>query len=336
MLLDDGTQVPACREAVAGVEGTGGVGSEYFRALLRGGFGEAQGNSKEAIPIKDVSRGALLPVLHYLHGCRFTKGEETIKEREEGRKSGQCQILDKLVLDGLSLFESETEERSEGNVDFQKTPLCEMMIGTCRFLVSELQRDLEDLCVSFLLSCCPKAANRTTTQANAEKDASKMDHECPESAEESLANRTSELELTGFKMQTEKTKKPNSLKQTDGKKTVDKSVSSEELTLRPKSLIKGSEQLPKSAAQGSRSSETFAEVGVLAALLPQLYWFSQRYSYPALGRACLSLLLGCQDCPRPFLSSSIAGDCLRRLAREADCAETLKQDLLSLVSVALT
>uniref|UniRef100_A0A3B4GBK6 Armadillo repeat containing 5 n=1 Tax=Pundamilia nyererei TaxID=303518 RepID=A0A3B4GBK6_9CICH len=110
LLLDDGTQVPACREAVAGVEGTGGVGSEYFRALLRGGFGEAQGNSKEAIPIKDVSRGALLPVLHYLHGCRFTKGEETIKEREEGRKSGQCQILDKLVLDGLSLYESETEE----------------------------------------------------------------------------------------------------------------------------------------------------------------------------------------------------------------------------------
>uniref|UniRef100_A0A668RHD9 BTB domain-containing protein n=1 Tax=Oreochromis aureus TaxID=47969 RepID=A0A668RHD9_OREAU len=110
LLLDDGTQVPACREAVAGVEGTGGVGSEYFRALLSGGFGEAQGNSKEAIPIKDVSRGALLPVLHYLHGCRFTKGEETIKEKEEGRKSGQCQILDKLVLDGLSLYESETEE----------------------------------------------------------------------------------------------------------------------------------------------------------------------------------------------------------------------------------
>uniref|UniRef100_I3JU11 Armadillo repeat containing 5 n=1 Tax=Oreochromis niloticus TaxID=8128 RepID=I3JU11_ORENI len=336
LLLDDGTQVPACREAVAGVEGTGGVGSEYFRALLSGGFGEAQGNSKEAIPIKDVSRGALLPVLHYLHGCRFTKGEETIKEREEGRKSGQCQILDKLVLDGLSLYESETEERSSGNVDFQKTPLCEMMIGACRFLVSELQRDLEDLCVSFLLSCSPKAANQTPTEANAEKDASKMDHECPESAEESLANRTSELELTGFKMQTEKTKKPNSLQQTDGKKTVDKSVSPEELTLRPKSLIKGSEQLPESAAQGSRSSETFAEGGVLAALLPQVYWFSQRYSYPALGRACLSLLLGCQDCPRPFLSSSIAGDCLRRLAREADCAETLKQDLLSLVSVALT
>ncbi|XP_030592194.1 armadillo repeat-containing protein 5 [Archocentrus centrarchus] len=338
LLLDDGTRVPACREAVAGVEGTGGIRSEYFRALLRGGFGEAQGNSKETVHIKDVSSGMLLPVLHYLCGCRFTKGGEAMRSKEEGKRRGQCQILDKLVLDGLSLYEKETEEHSAENLDFQKTPLGEMMIGACRFLVSELQRDLEDLCVSFLLSCSAKVAHQTSTEANAEKDSSKMDHECPESAEETLANRTSELELTGFELQTEKTKKQNSTpQQTDSKKTVDKSVSPEEMTLRPKSLIKGSAKLLKSAAQGSRSSsDRFAEGGVLATLLPQVYWFSQCYSYPALGRVCLSLLLGCQDCPRPFLSSSIAGDCLRRVAREAHCTETLKQDLLSLVSVALS
>uniref|UniRef100_A0A3Q0RIP3 Armadillo repeat containing 5 n=1 Tax=Amphilophus citrinellus TaxID=61819 RepID=A0A3Q0RIP3_AMPCI len=338
LLLDDGTRVPACREAVAGVEGTGGIRSEYFRALLRGGFGEAQGNSKETVHIKDVSSGMLLPVLHYLCGCRFTKGGEAVRSKEEGKRRGQCQILDKLVLHGLSLYEKETEEHSAENLDFQKTPLGEMMIGACRFLVSELQRDLEDLCVSFLLSCSAKVAHQTSTEANAEKDSSKMDHECPESAEETLANRTSELELTGFELQTEKTKKQNSTpQQTDSKKTVDKSVSPEEMTLRPKSLIKGSAKLLKSAAQGSRSSsDRFAEGGVLATLLPQVYWFSQCYSYPALGRVCLSLLLGCQDCPRPFLSSSIAGDCLRRLAREAHCTETLKQDLLSLVSVALS
>uniref|UniRef100_A0A3B4ZQF0 Armadillo repeat containing 5 n=1 Tax=Stegastes partitus TaxID=144197 RepID=A0A3B4ZQF0_9TELE len=321
LLLDDGTRVPANREAVAGVEGSDRVGSEYFRALLRGGFGEAQGNTEEAIHIKDVSTGMLLPVLHYLHGCCLTK---TTKE----------------------------EEHSTEDLAFQKTPL-----------------ELEDLCVSLLLSCSTKAAPSALSEDSAEKAASKMDQEARESAEENLASRTSELELTGTEMQTEnvskQTKKLNSsLNQTDSKKssldcagqkvnrglstTSDKntikasksdgkSLDPEKLTLRPKNLIKGSAQIVKSAAQGSRSSsETVAGGGALAALLPQVYWFSQRYSYPALGRACLSLLLGCQDCPRPFLTSSIAGDCLRRLAREADCTETLKQDLLSLASVALS
>uniref|UniRef100_A0A3B4VI40 Armadillo repeat containing 5 n=1 Tax=Seriola dumerili TaxID=41447 RepID=A0A3B4VI40_SERDU len=111
LLLDDGTQVPANREAVAGVGETDGVGSEYFRALLRGGFGEAQGNAEEAIHIKDVSTGMLLPVLHYLHGCRFTKDKETTKEKdEEEREGGKCPILDSLVLEGLSICPKETEE----------------------------------------------------------------------------------------------------------------------------------------------------------------------------------------------------------------------------------
>lgn len=348
------------------MEGSDGVSSEYFRALLRGGFGEAQGNAEEAIHIKDVSTGMLLPVLHYLHGCRLTK-TETTWESDKGGRRGQCHILDTLVLDGLSICQKETEGHSTDDLAFQKTPLGEAMIGACRFLVNELQRELEDVCVSLLLSCSTKAAIQTPAENNAEKAASVMDQEASESAEENLASRTSELELTGTEMQTEnlpeQTKKlSSSLNQTEIKKTSlvgagqkvnkgltsdkntikaskseGKSLDPDELTLRPKNLIKGSAKIVKPAAQGSRSSsETVAGGGALSALLPQVYWFSQRYSYPALGRACLSLLLGCQDCPRPFLSSSIAGDCLRRLAREADCIKTLKQDLMSLASVALS
>ncbi|XP_022050775.1 armadillo repeat-containing protein 5 [Acanthochromis polyacanthus] len=366
LLLDDGTRVPANREAVAGVEDSDGVGSEYFRALLRGGFGEAQGNAEEAIHIKDVSTGMLLPVLHYLHGCRLTN-TETTQEIGEGRRKGQCHILNELVLDGLNICQKETEEHSAEDLAFHKTPLGEAMIGACRFLVTELQRELEDLCVSLLLPCSTKTP--APSEDSTEKAAPKMDQEVSESAEENLASRTSELELTGTKMQTEnvleQTKKLISpLNQTDSKKSSlvgagqrvskglstasdkktiktskseGKSVDPEELTLRPKNLMKGSAQLVKSAAQGSHSSsETVAGGRALAALLPHVYWFSQRYSYPTLGRACLSLLLGCQNCPRPFLSSSVAGDCLRRLAREADCTETLKQDLLSLASAALS
>uniref|UniRef100_A0A096M586 Armadillo repeat containing 5 n=1 Tax=Poecilia formosa TaxID=48698 RepID=A0A096M586_POEFO len=103
--LDDATRFPANREAVAG------AGSEYFRALLRGGFGEeAQCEADEAIRIKDVSAGMLLPPLHYLHGCRFGSDPET------GGESG----------------------------GFQKTPLGEAMVGASRFLVLDLQRELEE------------------------------------------------------------------------------------------------------------------------------------------------------------------------------------------------
>uniref|UniRef100_A0A8C4EQH9 Armadillo repeat containing 5 n=1 Tax=Dicentrarchus labrax TaxID=13489 RepID=A0A8C4EQH9_DICLA len=106
LLLDDGTQIPANREAVAGVEGTNGASSEYFWALLKGGFGEAQGNAGEAIRIKDVSTGMLLPVLHYLHGCRLTKDTEKTRESDDGSRRGQCQILDTLVLEGLGICQT--------------------------------------------------------------------------------------------------------------------------------------------------------------------------------------------------------------------------------------
>ncbi|XP_038562021.1 armadillo repeat-containing protein 5 [Micropterus salmoides] len=373
LLLDDGTRVSANREAVAGVEGTDGVGSEYFWGLLRGGFEEARGKAGEAIRIEDVSTGMLLPVLHYLHGCRFTKDPETTRENNERERRGKCQILDTLVREGLGIHQKD--------LAFQKTALGEMMIGARRFLVTALQRELEDLCVSLLLPSFPKAASRAASapkEDNAEKAESITDKEGLESAEESLANRTSELELTGFEVQTEnlpgQTKDPIiSLHQTDSNETsftgrvqkasrglnttsdhkaiksdtpvsksirvsvVGKSLNPDQFRLRPKNLMKSSAQLLQQAAQDSSfSSEASAEGRALAALLPHIYWFSQRYSYPALGRACLSLLLGCQDCPRPFLSTSLAGDCLCTLAREADCTETLKQDLLSLATLALT
>ncbi|XP_026209549.1 armadillo repeat-containing protein 5 isoform X2 [Anabas testudineus] len=373
LLLDNGTRVPANREAVAGVEGTHRVGSEYFRALMRGGFEEAHCNT-EAIHIKDVSTGMLLPVLHYLHGCRLTDDTESMKERDERERRGHCPILDTLVTEGLDGCQKETEGHSANDLSFQKTPLGETMIGACRFLVTELQRELEDICVSLLLSCSTKVASQAApapTEDSVEKGISKRHHECVESAEERLANCTSELEMIGFEMQAEnisgQREKPKcALQQTDDKKpvagliqkankapsttsnqktsvtpvsrskcvsVVEKSHDPEELSLSPKNLMKSSLELKSIYLSPSEGN---VRGGVLAALIPQVYWFSQRYSYPALGRACLSLLLGCQDCPRPFLSSSLAGACLRRLAREADCTETLKQDLISLATTALS
>lgn len=356
LLLDDGTRVPANREAVAGQDGTCRAGSDYFCGLLRGGFGEAQRNAEEAIRIKDVSTGMLVPVLHYLHGCRFTQDTET-RERD-GERRGRCQTLDTLVFEGLGICQRKAGGRSTEDSAFQKTALGQMMIGACRFLVIDLQRELEDLCVSLLLSWTTTPASRAAsapTGDGAGRVAPKTDRETLESAEENLASRTSELELTSAEVQTGR---PDSLlQQADGSGTSDKanrggntasdsktiksvtpvsksssgtaldeSFDLEELRLRPK--VKLLDPLcPSEADPGG---------GALAALLPQVYWFSQRYSYPALGRACLSLLLGCQDCPRPFSSSCLAGDCLRRLAREADCTETLRQDLLSLASAALS
>lgn len=343
LLLDDGTQVWANREAVAGGEATCGVGSQYFRGLLRGAFGEAQCDAEEAIRIKDVSRGMLLPVLHYLHGCRLTR------EHDEGDRRGRCQVLGTLVLEGLGVSQKLMEDDSTEDLLFHKTALGEVMIGACRFLVTELQRELEDLCMSLLLSCSFKAA-----EDSSKVPACKTCRENPKTAEENLANRTSELELTGAEGDFPGlTKKPNrSLRQADRKQpslagsirktsrgvdvisdhqtirsisdapVLDESLNPEELNLRPKSR--------KPAAQDPPAEST------LVALLPQVYWFSQRYNYPALGRACLSLLLGCQDRRGPFLSSSLAGECLCRLVREADCTESLKKDLLCLATEALS
>ncbi|XP_034046321.1 armadillo repeat-containing protein 5 [Thalassophryne amazonica] len=354
LLLDDGTKIPANREAVAGSGGADEVFSEYFRALLKGGFGEARGSVEEAVCIKEVSVGMVLPVLHYLHGCSLSKYTET---REGGE--GQCQILELLVLEGLGFCQKEADEHSEQS--FQKTPLVEMMVGACRFMVTELQRELEELCVSLLLSCSTKTTCRATsvlTEDCTMVAGSKKDRECLESAEENLANRTSELELSAFEVHVEylpeEMKKPNgSSRQTDGKqsdiqnvrggvstaldqKTIanitlgskfssapvvkDKPANTGEFIPRPKTSTKASAQIQRS----------------VAALLPQIYWFSQQYSYPALGRACLSVLLGGQDAPQAFMSSSAAGHCLHRLAREAGCTDALKQDLLHLATVALS
>lgn len=332
--LDDGTLVPANREAVAGAEASQRACSEYFRGLLRGGFGEAQAIAEEAIPIKGVSTGMLVPVLHYLHGCGFTRG------RGGGEKGGRCQVLDALVLKGLG--HPSTEEPV-----FQTTPLGEMMIGACRFLVAELQRELEDLCVSLLLSCSNEAARKDTVKNLGCKPAK----ENLVSTEENLVSRTSELELTGDETDVPGNRKGDGNKEgLDGKvaqanrgglsldhktiqnipvsKSEDAPVlneplgpDNEELTLTPEFI--------KPAAQDSLSEST------LAALLPQIYWFSQLYSYPALGRACLALLLGCQGYPQLF-SSSVAGECLRTLAREDGCTETLRTDLLSLATAALS
>uniref|UniRef100_A0A3Q3A6X8 Armadillo repeat containing 5 n=1 Tax=Kryptolebias marmoratus TaxID=37003 RepID=A0A3Q3A6X8_KRYMA len=299
--LDDGTRVRANREAVAGLDGSDGAGSEYFRALLRGGFGEAQGGAEEAIRIKDVSAGMLLPVLHYLHGCRLGRGP-------------QC---------------------------FQNTPLGEVMVGACRFLVAELQRELEEVLVSFLSSCSTNRHKPASTGDNAEKTESKMDKECREPAEENLASLTSELELTG------RAKKLKTLLQQAGgedasfagtiqdvltglntsldKNTIKKVISDSKPVLVSVNKSLDPEEKP-SGPKNSVKLVSAAGSEALAALLPRLYCFSQRYNYPSLGRACLSLLLGCQDG---------AADCLRRLAREADSREALKQDLLGLVSAAL-
>lgn len=334
LLLDDGTQVPASREAVAGAEGTDRVGSEYFRALLRGGFGEAQDGSKDPICIKDVSAGMLLPVLHYLHGCGLSRDAGTIREGE-----GQCQVLDTLVLKGLGISQKETNEGSVEDFDFQKTPLGEIMIGACRFLVTELQRELEDLCVSLLLSCSSTAPSRAAAALREESSASRTDVDRLESAEEdeNLASQTSQLELTGLEVQTENVSGQVETIKSVCSSSADRTPARQKLGFEPKNLTKSSAQLSKPATQDSFSpSAAGSGAESLAALLPQLYWFSQRYSYPAVGRACLSLLLGGQDCPQPVWSSSVTGDCLRRLAREADCAETLKKDLLHLATAALS
>ncbi|XP_056144481.1 armadillo repeat-containing protein 5 [Lampris incognitus] len=389
-LLDDGTQVSANREAVAGVEGTDRAGSDYFRALLRGSFEEALESTRRPIPIKDVSRGMLIPVLHYLHGCRLIKDTDNIRE-QVGKTGlgvrGQCKVLGSLTLEGLGLHQEETEDYLREECAFQNTPLGEMMIGACRFLVTELQQQVEDMCVSLLLSYSTRAAilaASLTIEDNGERAVSKLDQEClvSESVDEGLANRTSGLELSGFEAQAEylsgQTEKPNSSfsnipHQTDSKKpstseqvrkvnrelqttsdletipilnpiskssctsVIDKSVHSEESGLRPKKNMKSPGYILKTAAQDSPSSTEVAPGGrALGALLPQVYWFSQRYSYPGLAKACLSLLLGGLESPRPLFTLSSAGDCLRRLAREADCMETLKQDLLSLATVSLS
>uniref|UniRef100_W5KN15 Armadillo repeat containing 5 n=1 Tax=Astyanax mexicanus TaxID=7994 RepID=W5KN15_ASTMX len=154
-LLDDGTLLTANREAIAGDEGVEEVGSEYFRALLRGGFGEAcESNS---IPIRDVSKGMLLPVLHYLHGCRMKNSSH----------DGCCRVLTCLVSAGLKSPEV-------GPETFQKSPLAEVLIGASRFLVPTLQKEAEDLCISLLsLSVASPSPTRSPSKLSASEDQAK-------------------------------------------------------------------------------------------------------------------------------------------------------------------
>ncbi len=159
-LLDDGTLLLANHEAVSGEEGAKDVGSEYFRALLMGGFGEAQKAKCEAIRIKDVNSGMLLPVLHYLHGCRLTDGNKDQMSKQETH----CLVLSSLASHGLLRPQDEVESCLAEEKEFQRTPLAEVMIGACRFLVPGLQRLAEDISVDLLYSvirsltkrCCLK------------------------------------------------------------------------------------------------------------------------------------------------------------------------------------
>ncbi|KAJ7989535.1 hypothetical protein DPEC_G00305550 [Dallia pectoralis] len=369
-LLDDGSQVSANREAVAGAEGTEVVGSEYFRALLRGGFGEAHGGTGEAIPIRDVTRGMLLPVLHYLHGCRLNQAGETSENQAEGPGRDcrlQCQVLGSLASNGLVACRDGAEEPSPEAQSFQKTPLAETMMGACRFLVTELQRDVEDLCVS-LLSYSAKSPGRTADSGKKPPSISDQYGSEGESADESLANRTSGLELSGSDAQADTTSpagqaeplhcsglhssQQNETRQTastapDQKDTIVPNTSDTPRQQTCVSLLKSRStskcckrrsklrRVSNTQKQGLDCPQDSPGVRDRWTLLPQVYWFSQRYSYPSLGKACLSLLLSSQGSAENR-SSSLAADCLRRLAREADCTETLKRDLVSLASRALT
>ncbi|XP_061604733.1 armadillo repeat-containing protein 5 isoform X1 [Phyllopteryx taeniolatus] len=323
LLLDDGTEIPANREAVAG------AGSEYFRALLKGGFGEA--NSRGTICIKDVTEGMLVPVLHHLHGCRL----EALSQAEE------CQVLDSLVLEGLASCQLEEPT-------FQKSPLGETMTGACRFLATELQKELEELCVARLLS---EMAVTTHVEDHAAAPPAGGDQD---TTEEHLASRTSELDLTCVQLQIE-TLLEKSVKKTTtfihkkesknipGTKadTICRIQSLKPFAEKEKSEFKSSAQLLKAAfpdcLKPSEEEPEGGTSGVPTALLPQVYCFAQRYNYPALRRACLALLLGCREAGQgPSPSACEATDCLREAAGQADCIDTLKQDLLSLATDALS
>lgn len=258
LLLDDGTRLLASRGRVVGGGATEVGGSDYFRGLLSGGFGEAQ--TQEDIRIRDVSADMLLPVLHFLHGCHFIQRGGAMKGG--GSEQGSCQVLDRL----LGPMESQEEP-------FQDSALGQAMAGASRFLVPHLQEALEELSISLLLNSSWS----------------------PESAEENLATRTSELEL---------------MEASAGGVSTSRSSRTPLFFPDPAGLV-----------------EVAGGDGSLARLLPQLYSFSQRHCYAALGRTCLSLLLA---------GSGHQGELLGQLVREAHCVDALRQDLLSLATAALS
>ncbi|KAJ8347389.1 hypothetical protein SKAU_G00287900 [Synaphobranchus kaupii] len=183
-LLDDGSRFAASEGAVAGGDGSERVGSEYFRALLKGGFGEAQTSRGEGIRIRDVTAKMFLPVLHYLHGCWVSPRErESDKElgtigKIEGEKgpggnrtSGPCMVLGSLAMGGLG----KCRKRGEGEMSslegegFQNTPLAEALAGASRFLVSGLQEELEAVCMTqlqYLTAPRPMSATSVTRRSS--------------------------------------------------------------------------------------------------------------------------------------------------------------------------
>lgn len=302
-LLDDGSLLPANHKAVAGGEGGAKeVGSEYFTALLMGGFGESQIPKGEAIPIKDVNSGMLLPVLHYLHGCRLTEGNED-HSTNKSRLDAGCPVLGSLVSVGLV--------RQEDDMDssFETTPLANMMIGASRFLVPGLQMAAEDLCVSLLCSAVSSVLRGRTTSccsddiamnSRTDEDLSCKDptQPVPERSPQLSKMKMSDIQPTGIK-----------------------------------SLSKRCKQTKQVHNTVVSSLDNDSDGAWLKSLLPQVYWFSQRYSYTRLGQACLSLLLR----PHPAaLHPSLSAACLMRLAQEADCTEGLRRDILNLVKTALS
>ncbi|KAG5279686.1 hypothetical protein AALO_G00080490 [Alosa alosa] len=306
--LDDGTQVPACWEALAGGEGeSGDGGSEYFRALLTGGFGEAQGKEGEAILVKDVRYGVLIPVLHYLHGCRLTdreRGQEQEEDTGEGGR-GRCCLLESLTL------------KSWDSPDFQKTALAEGMVGACRFLVTGLQRATEDMCVTLLHTLATKPASLSLPQRS------------PKPVPGGIPRPLQSSKVVKSPLQSGPKSTPKTVKQNP------KVGSSSEVEQVPRTPLKLPQDTSSSATEGTLVSNC-----TLAPLLPQLYWFSQRYNYPRLGRACLSILLRPQGVNRMSPAASLppvqAADCLLRLVKHADCQESLKRDLLGLAAAALS
>ncbi|KAI7803780.1 putative armadillo repeat-containing protein 5 [Triplophysa rosa] len=304
-LLDDGTLVPANHQAVAGEEGAKEVVSDYFRALLTGGFGEAQKAKGEAICIKDVNSGMLLPVLHYLHGCRLTDGIGG-QSTEESKQDANCPLLGSLGSVGLGRLEDEIES------SFQTTPLAKVMIGACRFLVPCLQMAAEDLCVGLLSSAVSSVLKSRTRCCSSDDISTDVDLACKVPAHPVL--KRSQL---------------SKIKATVAQPTV------------PRSLLKRCKQHPKASkrvekSNSSSSLDNDTEGAWLKSLLPQVYWFSQRYSYLRLGQASLSMLLRPQGSHPAALHPSLSADCFLRLAQEADCTEALRQDILNLVKTALS
>lgn len=262
-------------------------GSEYFQGLLSGGFGEAR--AQEDIRIRDVSSDMLLPVLHFLHGCSLARGGGALNH--PAPTSGSCQVLNRLVFPMESL---------EG--PFQDSALGQALVGASRFLVPHLQEALEELGISLLLNSSWSA----------------------ESAEENLAARTSELELMEASTEGKKVGVEGAGGTGEGGASTSSSTRASPLLVDSVGLGGGGVGGPEAATEGAGGPGVG---GALARLLPHLYCFSQRHSYTALGRTCLSLLLA---------GGSHQGELLRRLAREAHCVEALRQDLLSLATAALS